>query len=322
VLDGLFSTHGNRKYYKELIGFLKIEDIPDKVRAKIIYLLGAAYEGGTSKNLPLYTPANEKDKEIQYALRQEINNATGVHSLREALESTYLLNDNDTRQEVSNNLLKSDNKYISKNEIYKFKLESSGFADSYESSLTVINEVNKMTKKEQKELTKTLGDPDFAENLAYFKNEELTSLYLDLLKNNPPNTPHEFDNSAFEQKLEDRFEGNFPLDVETDEDKFEYVMKNHEDDIKTMYQDSEQASDDSRNQYAKWIQAQAYMIPEEKRYDFYKKTLLDAKTPIERSAIITRLSVQANMEYNEESKAHIDRFYQDEDLQSIMKESK
>jgi len=323
VLDGLFSTHGNRKYYKELIGFLKIEDIPDKVRAKIIYLLAAAYEGGSTRtNKRLYEPINKKDREIQNALRQEIDNPHGEDSLDEILGYVYLVADDTETQNILDNFLIKKSKFISKNEIYKLKLKSSRYADSYESSLTVLNELNQMTKKEQKELTQTLSNPDFAESLAYFKNEELSNLYLNLLKKNPPSTPYKFDDSTFEKNLKGRFEGNFPLDVETDEDKFEYVLKNHKDEMETMYKDNEQASDDSRDQYAKWIQAQAYMVPEEQRYDFYKKTLLNAKTSTERRAIITRLSIQADMEYNEESEGHMRRFNQDEDLQNIMKESK
>lgn len=319
VLDAFFSTHANRKYYKELIAYLKRDDLPDKIRAKIIYLLAAAYDGGKAgMGKRLYEPINEKDVEIQRALRDEIDDPKGSASIEEALGYIYLVADDGEIQQILSDFLDKKSRYISKEKIYEYKLLNGSMAFNKEIILGVLKELESLPKTMQSKLAEKIANTNYAFGFSRFQDDaEIVQSYTNLLKKYPPKLPYEFNEAKLSEKFKERFEAKVPVGLDTDMEKAEYLFKHHKDEGLSLYQELEDKASRSFEKYADWIEAQALMVRDERRYDFYRQKLLEV-SKIERRAILSRLETKAKIDYDEEAQEYLKRFKEDAQLQDIL----
>ena len=163
-----------------------------------------------------------------------------------------------------------------------------------------------LDEKDRKIVMGEVTQEGYAYAVLRSEDENLKDAYIKALDDNPPKIPKDFDENSFDKQFEEEF--TFPDNLVTDKQKQKYAEKN----IQRLYEEARARAIGDDRSYEEWIQAYALMVNKNDRYEFYKNSILNAKTRAEQE-VIQRIMYERS-EYEEEYKEYADMLDKDRQI--------
>jgi hypothetical protein len=180
LIDMLIGLNGDYIYFKELRDVIRNQTLRDDVAAKIILALSGTYEGRGGDGSAFYIPKNDRDKEIQSAISEELISPHGKKSLYIALEKLGYTVSHEEVMQTLQSMKDIDNCLLDKLSIYSLELKEVGIDGNYDEVDRLVSEIAEMENKKQNKLM-----PDYIKisfKIGELNNKELQKKYISQIK--------------------------------------------------------------------------------------------------------------------------------------------
>ncbi len=246
LISMLIGFNGDFIYFKELKEQLSNPTLRDDVAAEIILALSGTYRG--KKGEAFHIPSNERDREIQQAIRDEIISPHGKESLYMALKKLGYAESYETVMQTLQDIQNDEESLLGELPIYRLKLKYIGMEDKKDDAKTVIDEISKLDAKKQKKLMYAL--PKFGYSVGVIGDEELTQKYISVIKNNMPKAYQSVDRDKIREKAVEKVKQDSDFmeiyNTMTDRDQAYYMMRDY---VQQEYEKMESEDEAINNNY-------------------------------------------------------------------------
>ncbi len=246
LIDMLIGFNGDFIYFKELKEQLSDPTLRDDVAAEIILALSGTYRG--QNGAKFHIPSNERDREIQQAIREEIASPHGKESLYMALKKLGYAESYETVMQTLQDIQDDEGSLLGELPIYRLKLKYIGMENKKDDAKTLVDEIAKLDVEIQKKLMGSLSK--FGYSVGVIGDEELTQKYISVIKNSMPKVYQPVDHDEIYQKAIEKVKQDSRFmeiyNTMNDRDQAYDMMRNY---IQSEYEDMESEDEDVNNNY-------------------------------------------------------------------------